>query len=63
MARPSGGAGDPPGFRLEDCATQRNLTEKGRAESKAAGDQIRAQKVLVGKVICRNGAAAATRRR
>ena len=46
-----GGAGDPPGFRLEDCATQRNLTEKGRAESKAAGDQIRAQKVPVGKVI------------
>ncbi len=26
-----GGAGDPPGFRLDDCATQRNLTDKGRA--------------------------------
>jgi hypothetical protein len=24
-----GGAGDPPGFRLEDCATQRNLSDKG----------------------------------
>ena len=46
-----GGAGDPPGFRLEDCATQRNLTDKGRAESKAAGERIRAQKVPVGKVI------------
>jgi phosphohistidine phosphatase SixA len=46
-----GGAGDPPGFRLEDCATQRNLTDKGRAEAKAAGDRIRAQKVPVGKVI------------
>ena len=25
-----GGAGDPPGFRLDDCATQRNLSDKGR---------------------------------
>jgi phosphohistidine phosphatase SixA len=47
----SGGAGDPPGFRLEDCATQRNLTDKGRAEAVAAGERIRAQKVPVGKVI------------
>ena len=46
-----GGAGDPAGFRLEDCATQRNLTDKGIAESKAAGERIRAQKVPVGKVI------------
>ena len=28
----AGGAGDPPGFRLDDCATQRNLTDKGRAD-------------------------------
>lgn len=46
-----GGAGDPPGFRLGDCATQRNLTDKGIAESKAMGERIRAQKVNVGKVI------------
>lgn len=46
-----GGAGDPPGFRLEDCATQRNLTEKGIAESRAAGERVRAQKVPIGKVI------------
>ena len=26
-----GGFGDPAGFRLEDCATQRNLSEAGRA--------------------------------
>ena len=25
------GVGDPPGFRLEDCTTQRNLSEEGRA--------------------------------
>jgi hypothetical protein len=24
------GVGDPPGFRLDDCATQRNLTDEGR---------------------------------
>jgi hypothetical protein len=24
----AGGAGDPPGFRLDDCATQRNLTDR-----------------------------------
>jgi hypothetical protein len=29
-----GGAGDPPGFRLDDCATQRNLSAKGRAVEK-----------------------------
>ena len=46
-----GGAGDPPGFRLDDCATQRNLTDKGIVESKAMGERIRAQKVNVGKVI------------
>ena len=59
----SGGAGDPPGFRLEDCATQRNLTDKGRANAVAAGERIRAQKVPVGKVLssqwcrCRDTAA------
>jgi hypothetical protein len=28
-----GGVGDPPGFRVDDCATQRNLSEKGRADA------------------------------
>src|SRR5512141_654229 len=28
------GLGDPPGFRLDDCATQRNLSEAGRAEAR-----------------------------
>lgn len=47
----SGGAGDPPGFRLEDCATQRNLTDKGRAQAVAAGERMRAQNIPVGKVL------------
>lgn len=31
------GIGDPPGFSLEDCATQRNLDSAGRASARAAG--------------------------
>jgi broad specificity phosphatase PhoE len=36
------GGGDPPGFKLGDCATQRNLDEKGRAQARATGAAIRA---------------------
>jgi hypothetical protein len=32
-----GGVGDPPGFRVGDCATQRNLSEKGRADAEKIG--------------------------
>ena len=46
-----GGAGDPPGFRLDDCATQRNLTDKGRAEARRLGERFRAEAVPVGKVL------------
>ena len=31
------GIGDPPGFRLDDCATQRNLSAEGRAQSRRMG--------------------------
>jgi broad specificity phosphatase PhoE len=31
------GTGDPPGFRLDDCATQRNLDATGRAQAAALG--------------------------
>lgn len=46
-----GGAGDPAGFKLEDCATQRNLSAKGRADAAVMGDKIRAERVTVAKVI------------
>jgi hypothetical protein len=46
-----GGFGDPPGFKLEDCATQRNLTDKGRAQARALGARFRAEGVAVGKVL------------
>lgn len=35
------GTGDPPGFRQDDCATQRNLSDGGRAQARRIGDQLR----------------------
>ncbi|MBK0398887.1 histidine phosphatase family protein [Limibaculum sp. M0105] len=34
------GTGDPAGFRLDDCATQRNLDDRGRAQARAVGEAI-----------------------
>lgn len=31
------GTFDPPGFRLDDCRTQRNLSDEGRAQARAIG--------------------------
>jgi phosphohistidine phosphatase SixA len=45
------GVGDPPGFKLDDCATQRNLDEQGRAEARKLGEQFRTRKIQVGSVI------------
>jgi phosphohistidine phosphatase SixA len=45
------GVGDPAGFKLDDCATQRNLNEQGRAEARKLGEQFRAHKIQVGSVI------------
>jgi len=36
-ARTDPGVGDPPGFRLGVCSTQRNLSEAGRADARAVG--------------------------
>lgn len=44
------GIGDPPGYRLEDCASQRNLSAAGRAEAKRIGEVFRERKVPVGEV-------------
>jgi broad specificity phosphatase PhoE len=45
------GTGDPAGFKLDDCATQRNLDELGRAEARKLGEQFRARKIQVGAVL------------
>ncbi|KAF0098572.1 MAG: phosphohistidine phosphatase SixA [Rhodospirillaceae bacterium] len=39
------GTNDPPGFRLEDCATQRNLSAEGRVQSVRIGDLFRANSI------------------
>lgn len=41
------GVGDPPGFKLGDCATQRNLVEEGRREAARLGEALRSRKVPV----------------
>ncbi|MCU0907321.1 MAG: histidine phosphatase family protein [Rhodobacteraceae bacterium] len=40
------GTGDPPGFTLGDCATQRVLSDEGRAQAQAAGAALRARGVV-----------------
>jgi hypothetical protein len=44
-----GGAGDPPGFRLDDCATQRNLSVKGRADAATIGARLKSEGIAVEK--------------
>lgn len=45
------GVGDPPGFRLEDCGTQRNLTDDGRQEAKRVGAAFRLRGIAVERVL------------
>jgi len=44
------GLGDPPGYRLEDCASQRNLSAQGREAAKRLGERLRAEGVVIDKV-------------
>lgn len=44
------GIGDPAGFVLTDCATQRNLSEAGRAEAVRIGTTFKAERIPVGRV-------------
>jgi broad specificity phosphatase PhoE len=44
------GIGDPPGFSLRDCATQRLLSQRGRDEARRIGERLRAEKVPIARV-------------
>src|SRR5437867_11407563 len=44
------GLGDPPGFRLGDCATQRNLSPVGRDEARRVGERLARERVRVARV-------------
>lgn len=45
------GTGDPAGFRLDDCATQRNLGPAGRAQATALGEAFRQRGIAVSQVL------------
>jgi broad specificity phosphatase PhoE len=45
------GAGDPPGMRLDDCGTQRNLTDAGRRHARRIGAEWRKRKIPVERVL------------
>ena len=45
------GTGDPAGFALDDCSTQRNLDARGRADSKQIGAMFRNKAIPVAKVL------------
>jgi phosphohistidine phosphatase SixA len=47
---PPGYGGDPPGFRIDDCRTQRNLDDRGREQAKALGEALRGRGVRVDRI-------------
>ena len=44
------GTFDPPGFKLGDCSTQRNLSDAGRVQAKSLGNMFSTMQVVVGQV-------------
>lgn len=44
------GTGDPDGFTLEDCSTQRNLSQAGRQQAQKIGARLAARGVVIDKV-------------
>ncbi len=44
------GLGDPKGYKVNDCATQLNLTDKGRAEAQKIGDEFKKRKIPIKQV-------------
>ncbi len=42
-AQTDAGVGDPPGFQLALCSTQRNLSEEGRAQARRIGPWLKAR--------------------
>ena len=48
---PPGYGGDPPGFRFDDCTTQRNLDDRGREQARALGEAFRTRGVRVERIM------------
>ena len=45
------GSGDPENFNLNDCSTQRNLSNEGRNQAKNIGEFLKKNKIKIEKVI------------
>lgn len=50
-AQTTPGVGDPEGMALNDCATQRNLNDEGRAQASRVGEAIRARGIAVARLV------------
>jgi phosphohistidine phosphatase SixA len=45
------GVGDPPGFVLNDCSTQRNLSAQGRSDARRIGEAFRNRGIPISEVL------------
>ena len=45
------GSGDPENFNLNDCSTQRNLSETGRKQALQIGNFVKKNKIPINKVL------------
>jgi broad specificity phosphatase PhoE len=45
------GVGDPPGMRLDDCRTQRNLSDDGRRHARQIGEAFHARGIVPDRVL------------
>ena len=45
------GGGDPDNFNLNDCSTQRNLSEEGRKQARQIGEFFKKNKIQIDKVL------------
>ena len=45
------GGGDPPGFKINDCSTQRNLNQQGINQSKKIGELFKKNNILIDLVL------------
>ncbi|MBY0411412.1 MAG: histidine phosphatase family protein, partial [Burkholderiaceae bacterium] len=45
------GTFDPPGFRLGDCGTQRNLSDEGRAQAQRMGEWFKERQLQPDQVL------------
>lgn len=45
------GVGDPEGMKIDNCSTQRNLSDEGRAHARQLGDAFRQRGIVVGRLL------------